>query len=454
MNCRIQTPPEADALAPLSLGEQIPVPGVPLTVNVERYADRIGKAARGLTVDWDRLHAAREDWQHWPLPILVLPGLDVSGQANDYGRILVNASTVSLDRVLAHELGHVWDFYVLTANEFRTNRDTSDAHRRLKATAVGDRPTIGWWSFDAAWRDRWHECFAEAAKEAWGAGQARKSMAVHWEPGTAIEDEPVGVIRRGIFQIEPDTHPGTAAQRDRDIDTVLETLDACRFEWWRAIRGRRDHPWSWVDIPMPIQFNDPQDGAAGYVSRRRMWLKPGVSRQIVAHELAHVADLAVLSGDEDRYSFDGGRSPWRHELMDLADHHDDRDHPHAWSSQGFEDTPWSQRPIEAVTVPWTRHYFDDSTFHYPESWVMAGGRRREFTHTWDDPAAVATIFEERPMQLFDDVDPDSTHADAILWAAEHGLVGGYRDGTFGPHDSVTRGQLVSILKAYDEQVRR
>ena len=256
------------------------------------------------------------------------------------------------------------------------------------------------------------------------------------------------MIRRSIFAIDPDTHPGPPSQRDRDIDTVVKTLDACRFEWWRAIRGRRDHPWSWVDIPMPIEFNDPQDGAAGYVSRRRMWLRPNVRPNVVAHELAHVADLAVLSGDEDRYSFDGGSSPWRHELMDLADHHDGRDHPHAWSSQGFEDTPWSQRPIEAITVPWTKHYFDDPAFHYPESRFVRDG------HTWDDPAAVATIFEERPMRLFDDVDPDSTHAAGIHWAAEHGLIGGYQDGKFGPHDSVTRGQLASILKAYDEQVRR
>lgn len=53
---------------------------------------------------------------------------------------------------------------------------------------------------------------------------------------------------------------------------------------------------------------------------------------------------------------------------------------------------------------------------------------------------------------FNDVDDGSAHADGIHWAAEHGLIDGYDDGTFRPHANLTRGQFATILKRYHEQV--
>lgn len=50
---------------------------------------------------------------------------------------------------------------------------------------------------------------------------------------------------------------------------------------------------------------------------------------------------------------------------------------------------------------------------------------------------------------FEDVGPDSTHADGIAWAHERGLVEGFGDGTFRPDEPVTRGQLASILASLD-----
>lgn len=46
---------------------------------------------------------------------------------------------------------------------------------------------------------------------------------------------------------------------------------------------------------------------------------------------------------------------------------------------------------------------------------------------------------------------DNTHKDAIEWAAGQGLIKGYDDGTFRPNEPITRGQLASILKRYEEQ---
>jgi hypothetical protein len=47
--------------------------------------------------------------------------------------------------------------------------------------------------------------------------------------------------------------------------------------------------------------------------------------------------------------------------------------------------------------------------------------------------------------LPDDVDADHVHADAIAAVLEAGIAQGKADGTFGPQDDVTRGQMASFL---------
>ena len=42
----------------------------------------------------------------------------------------------------------------------------------------------------------------------------------------------------------------------------------------------------------------------------------------------------------------------------------------------------------------------------------------------------------------------SWYSEAVSWAAQQGLIGGYGDGRFGPNDSVTREQMTAILWRY------
>lgn len=46
---------------------------------------------------------------------------------------------------------------------------------------------------------------------------------------------------------------------------------------------------------------------------------------------------------------------------------------------------------------------------------------------------------------FADVDPQSYYRDAVTWATEQGIVKGYKDGSFGPNDTVTRAQFITFL---------
>ena len=49
---------------------------------------------------------------------------------------------------------------------------------------------------------------------------------------------------------------------------------------------------------------------------------------------------------------------------------------------------------------------------------------------------------------FTDAPASEWYFDAVLWAAENAIVTGYGDGSFGPNDPVTREQLVTILWRY------
>ena len=52
---------------------------------------------------------------------------------------------------------------------------------------------------------------------------------------------------------------------------------------------------------------------------------------------------------------------------------------------------------------------------------------------------------------FTDVPANAWYEDAVVWAADKGLVNGYGGGLFGPDDPVTREQMASILLGYARQ---
>ncbi len=55
--------------------------------------------------------------------------------------------------------------------------------------------------------------------------------------------------------------------------------------------------------------------------------------------------------------------------------------------------------------------------------------------------------------FFPDVPDDSTHAEGIEWALLRDVIQGREDGTFGPNESVTRGQLATMFQRFAENTR-
>jgi len=53
---------------------------------------------------------------------------------------------------------------------------------------------------------------------------------------------------------------------------------------------------------------------------------------------------------------------------------------------------------------------------------------------------------------FPDVDENAYYADSVYKMQERGVISGYDNGNFGPNDSVTRGQVVTMLDRYDQSL--
>ena len=49
---------------------------------------------------------------------------------------------------------------------------------------------------------------------------------------------------------------------------------------------------------------------------------------------------------------------------------------------------------------------------------------------------------------FPDVADGEFYTDAVLWANEEAIIGGYENGLFGPADNITREQIVTMLYRY------
>ena len=109
-------------------------------------------------------------------------------------------------------------------------------------------------------------------------------------------------------------------------------------------------------------------------------------------------------------------------------------------------------PFGDVNKGW---YYKAVRFAYGES-LMGGTREGAFSpDAMLTRAMLVTILYRNEGQPpigaaapFSDVASGQWYSDAIAWASANGIVDGYGDGRFGPNDSITREQLVTMLYNY------
>lgn len=134
---------------------------------------------------------------------------------------------------------------------------------------------------------------------------------------------------------------------------------------------------------------------------------------------------------------------------------------------GESDVPLGNKPFLFEDVGEKRWFYPAIKYVFDRG-LMDGRSDTRF-----DPMAnttrgmVVTVLhrmEETPAPMaqvdtFTDLVAGQWYTDAVLWAADNGIVNGYSTGAFGPQDDVTREQLVAILyryaqyKGYDTSIR-
>ena len=100
-------------------------------------------------------------------------------------------------------------------------------------------------------------------------------------------------------------------------------------------------------------------------------------------------------------------------------------------------------------------------YHESVDYAVANGLMKGMSPTTFEPntattrAMIVTMLwrlEGEPVvnaaNPFDDVKDGAWYTDAIIWAADNGIVEGYGNGKFGPNDEITREQLATIMYRY------
>ena len=122
----------------------------------------------------------------------------------------------------------------------------------------------------------------------------------------------------------------------------------------------------------------------------------------------------------------------------------------------------SSEPVEEDCPSAQFTDFDpDAWYHQYVDYAVANGLMKGMSPTTFEPGTATTRamivtmlwrLEGEPVvnatNPFDDVKDGVWYTDAIIWAADNGIVEGYGNGKFGPTDDITREQLATIMYRY------
>lgn len=109
----------------------------------------------------------------------------------------------------------------------------------------------------------------------------------------------------------------------------------------------------------------------------------------------------------------------------------------------FPDVPEGKTHFEAIEWGAAEEIttgYEDGTFQPNRSVTRA--EFASFLYRAVDPESTGEV-------TFPDVSDSSAHLEAITWLASEGISTGYKDGTFKPHDTITRGEVAALMSRMD-----
>ncbi|GAA1125675.1 S-layer homology domain-containing protein [Citricoccus alkalitolerans] len=110
----------------------------------------------------------------------------------------------------------------------------------------------------------------------------------------------------------------------------------------------------------------------------------------------------------------------------------------------FPDVPLGKTHFEAIEWGAAEEIttgYEDGTFQPNRSVTRA--EFASFLYRAVDPESIGEV-------TFQDVSDSSAHLEAITWLASEGISTGYKDGTFKPHNTITRGEVAALMTRMDE----
>jgi hypothetical protein len=115
-------------------------------------------------------------------------------------------------------------------------------------------------------------------------------------------------------------------------------------------------------------------------------------------------------------------------------------------------SPWENPFADVSENDW---YYDAVRFVHENGLMVGTGDTTFSPRVNTSRGMLVTILyrlEELPktsvVNPFDDVAAGKWYTNAVVWAAEQGIVNGYGNGQFGPEDAITREQMAVILMNY------
>ncbi|XKH52352.1 S-layer homology domain-containing protein [Citricoccus nitrophenolicus] len=173
----------------------------------------------------------------------------------------------------------------------------------------------------------------------------------------------------------------------------------------------------------PVDFTDNAPGSQYYAPVRWLQLE-GISTGHADGSYRKFDDISRGESVAFLYRYLDGTAGAGEDFSDVTD-----------QSSFYDEISWAT--AEGVTTGYI-----DGTFRAAEDVT-----RGEFVSFLYRASGAETTAPEEP--AFPDVDVNSAHAEAIAWAASQGVVNGYQDDMFRPHEPIHRAEVATVLSHFD-----